>query len=94
MSYVYNGKFTGNILTVGRTGCGKTAFVQKLAINKFFGELVKAEWVSYIKLDKQREAELQSCLDCLKIIWNISKINLIPLNQTIPILKKILAVIM
>ena len=94
MSYVYNGKFNGNILVVGRTGCGKTAFVQKLAINKLFGELVKAEWVSYIKLDKQREAELQSCLDCLKIIWNISKINLIPLNQTIPILKKILAVIM
>ena len=40
MSYVYNGKFTGNILVVGRIGCGKTAFVQKLAVNKFFGELV------------------------------------------------------
>ena len=64
MSYVYNGKFVGNILVVGRTGCGKTAFVQKLAVNQFFGELIKAEWVSYIKLDKQREAELQSCFDC------------------------------
>ena len=63
MSYIYNGKFEGNILVVGRTGCGKTGFVQKLAVNKFFGELVKAEWVSYIKLDKQREAELQSCFD-------------------------------
>ena len=61
MSYIYNGKFEGNILVVGRAGCGKTRFVQKLAVNKFFGELVKAEWVSYIKLDKQREAELQSC---------------------------------
>ena len=63
MSYVYNGKFTGNILVVGRTGCEKTGFVQKLAVNKLFGDLVKAEWVSYIKPDKQREAELQSCFD-------------------------------
>ena len=64
MSYIYNGKFSGNILVVGRTGCGKTALVQKLAVNKLFGELIKAEWVSYIKLDKQREAELQSWFDC------------------------------
>ena len=63
MSYVYNRKFPGNIIVVGRTGCGKTGFVQKLAVNKFFGDLVKAEWVSYIKLNKQREAELQSCFD-------------------------------
>ena len=49
---------------VGRTTCGKTAFVQRLAVNKFFGDLIKAEWVSFIKLDKQREAELQSCFDC------------------------------
>ena len=64
MSYVYDGKFTGNILVVGRTGCGKTAFVQKLAINRFFGELNAAEWVSFIKLDKAREAEIQSCFEC------------------------------
>ena len=63
MSYVYNGKFTGNILVVGRTGCRKTGFIQKLAVNKFFVDLVKAESVSYIKLDKQREPELQSCFD-------------------------------
>ena len=60
MSYIYNGRFEGNILVVGRTECG---IVQKRAVNKFFGELVKAEWVSYIKLDKKREAELQSCFD-------------------------------
>ena len=63
-SYVYNGIFYGNILVVGRTGCGKTRFVQKLAVNSFFGKLVKAEWISYIKLDKRREAEIQSCFDC------------------------------
>ena len=58
------GKFSGNILVVGRTGCGKTAFVQKLAINKLFGELNAAEWVSFIKLDKTREAEIQSYFEC------------------------------
>ena len=64
MSYIYDGKFTGNILVVGRTACGKTGFVQRLAVNRFFGDLIKAEWVSYIKLDKKREAEIQSCFDC------------------------------
>ena len=64
MSYVYDGKFSGNILVVGRTGCGKTPFVQKLAINRFFGELNAAEWVSSIKLNKAREAEIQSCFEC------------------------------
>ena len=64
MSYTYDGKFEGNILVVGRTGCGKTGFVQKLALYKFFGDLIKAEWVSYVKLDKKREAQIQSCFDC------------------------------
>ena len=61
MTYIYDVKFSGNISIVGRTGCGKTALVQKLAINKFFRELDRAEWISYIKLDKKREAEIQSC---------------------------------
>ena len=65
MTYIYDAKFSGNILIVGRTGCGKTALVQKLAINKFFGEeLEVVEYVSYIKLDKKREAEIQSCFYC------------------------------
>ena len=64
MTYIYNRKFSGHILIAGRTGCGKTALVQKLAINKFFGELIKVEWVSYIKLDKKREAEIQSYFYC------------------------------
>ena len=63
MTYVYDSRFSGNILVVGRTGCGKTAFVQKLAVNKFFRELTEAEWLSFTKLDKQREAEIQSCFD-------------------------------
>ena len=33
MSDIYNSQFNGNILLVGRTGCGKTIFLEKLAIN-------------------------------------------------------------
>ena len=33
---IYDGQFLGNILVVGKTGCGKTYFLQKLALNKFF----------------------------------------------------------
>ena len=32
---IYDGKFVGNILIVGRTACGKTFFTQKLAVNIF-----------------------------------------------------------
>ena len=58
---IYNGQFNGNILVVGRTGCGKTTFLEKLAINKFFGDIIKTEWVSGIEIDTSREAEIQSC---------------------------------
>ena len=63
-SNVYSGKFSGNIFIVGRTKCGKTYFTQKLAINNFFGKLKKAEWVSYIILTREREAEIESCFQC------------------------------
>ena len=39
-------------------------FNQKLAINNFFGKLKKAEWVSYIILTREREAEIESCFQC------------------------------
>ena len=45
-------------------GEGKTHFMQKLAANNFFGKLNMLEWVSYIKTDKSREAEIQSYFDC------------------------------
>ena len=61
MNDIYNGQFNGNILLVGRTGCGKTAFLEKLAINKLFGDIIKTEWVSGIEIDTSREAEIQSC---------------------------------
>ena len=62
--YIYGGKFQGNILIVGRTGCGKTTFMQKLALNNFFGKIKKAEWILYIPLTAKREAETQSNFSC------------------------------
>ena len=63
MNAIYNGQFNGNILVVGRTGCGKTTFLEKLAINNFFGDIIKTEWISGIEIDRVREAEIQSCFD-------------------------------
>ena len=60
MTSVYNGQFSDNILVVGRTGCGKTTFLEKLRLNKFFVDIIKAEWISGIDTDKKREAEIQS----------------------------------
>ena len=60
MSSIYDGQFYGNILVVGRTGCGKTTFLEKLGLNNFFGKTVKAEWISGIDIDKKRDAEIQS----------------------------------
>ena len=60
----YDGKFIGNILIVGRTECGKTTFIQDLGVNNFFGQLKKVKWVSGIRLDKRREAEIESNFNC------------------------------
>ena len=61
---VYNGKFAGNILVLGRTECGKTTFIQNLAINDFFGDLKIVKWLSGIRLNKKREAEIESNFNC------------------------------
>ena len=39
-------------------------FMQKLAINNFFGDIVKAEGVSSIELTPTRETEIQSSFSC------------------------------
>ena len=57
---IYDRQFRGNIPVVGKTGCGKTHFLQKLGLNKFFGNLVKTEWVTGVEIDEQREAEIES----------------------------------
>ena len=51
---ICDAQFRGNVLIVGKTGCEKTHFVQKLGLNNFFGKIVKTEWVSSISLSKSR----------------------------------------
>ena len=60
---IYDGQFCGNVLVVGKTGCRKTYFLQKLGLNNFFGKIVKPEWVLGIEISKSREAEIQSCFN-------------------------------
>ena len=60
MTSTYDGQFRGNILVVGRTGCGRTTFLGKLGLNNFFGNVIKTEWISGIDIDKKRESEIQS----------------------------------
>ena len=60
MSSIYNWQFYDNILVVGRTGCRKTTFLEKLGLNNFFGNITKTEWISGIDIDKKRETETQS----------------------------------
>ena len=58
----YNGKFEGNVLIVGRTGCGKTTFIQKVAQNNMFGnDIVNVFWVSKIFLSPEREEAIRDC---------------------------------
>ena len=53
--FTHDGKFSGNILVVGRTGCEKTTFIQKLGKNKLLGdEITDAFWVLKIILTKER----------------------------------------
>ena len=61
---IYDGQFRGNILVLGRTDSGKTYFIQQLALNNFFGSLVKAYWVSGVVLSDTRKAQIEACFDC------------------------------
>ena len=63
-NHTYSCKFSGNFLIVGWTECGKTTFMQKLALHNFFGKLKKAEWISGISLTKKREPEIQTNFSC------------------------------
>ena len=50
------------MLIVGRTGCGKTTFIQKLGQNKMFGNnIVEVFWVSKIFLTPERENTIRDC---------------------------------
>ena len=61
INYTYDGKFEGSILIVGRTGCGKTTFVQNLGKNKLFGDVKEVYWISKTELSKDREDNIRDC---------------------------------
>ena len=50
MTYSHDGRFDGNILVVGRTGCGKTTFVQNLAKDQLFGDIKKVFWIIILEI--------------------------------------------
>ena len=55
-TYSYDGQFEENIMLVGRTGCGKTTFIQNLGQNRMFGKDINLVfWVSKIRLSGERE---------------------------------------
>ena len=41
ITYTYDAKFEGNILVVGRTGCGKTNIGQNFGENKMFSDMFR-----------------------------------------------------
>lgn len=49
IKYSYDGKFEGNILIVGTTGCRKTTFVQNFEKKKLFGNIKEVYWVPKIE---------------------------------------------
>ena len=60
VNYTYDAKFEGNILVVGRTGSGKTTFVQNLRKNKLFGEIKEVYRISKIVLSTDRENNISN----------------------------------
>ena len=71
--YTYDGKFNGNILVVGRTGCGKTTFIQHLGKNELFGtDITDAFWVSKIILSSKREDAIRESFKNQDVRFNYS----------------------
>ena len=61
VGYCYDGKFEGNILIVGQTGCGKTTFVQELKKMECLAIFKEIYWVSKIPLSLEREKNISDC---------------------------------
>ena len=57
---MYDAKFQRNVLVAGRTNCGKTFSVQKLAVNDLFRKLNQAE--SKLLLAKQERVKFNLVL--------------------------------
>ena len=77
-NYTYSGKFSGNVLIVGRTECGKTTFMEKLALHNFFG-ILKKKQNGYLALALQKKEKLkfkQIFLAKSNSIIRLTKMNL------------------
>ena len=61
MNYSFDAQFEGNILVTGRTGGGKTTFIQNLGKNNMSGEIKEVTWLSKISLLREREKNIRSC---------------------------------
>ena len=61
MNYMYDAKFDGNILVVGKTGCGKTTSVQNLGKNQMFWDIKEVFWISKISLSTERKNNIRGC---------------------------------
>ena len=55
----YDGTFSGNILVVEQTRCGKTSLVQSLGRNKIFGSIDSVDWISKVELSENREHQIR-----------------------------------
>ena len=67
---MYDGKFEGNILIVGRTRSGKTTFVQNLGKNNLFGDISEAYWIPKIILSRERADAIRESFDQQEIYFN------------------------
>ena len=78
MTSIYEGQFYGNVLVVGRTGCGKTTFLENLGLNNFFGDIIQTEWISGIDIDKKERPKFNLILVMKqKFMWQKNRMNLI-----------------
>ena len=69
---MHDRQFRGNILILGKTASGKTYFIQKLAENGFFGDIVQAYWISGVHISLAREAEIQVSFSCPIGFYNVA----------------------
>ena len=63
IEHIYDGKFEGNFLMIGRTGCAKTTFVQNLGRSNLFWDLAEVYWISKIVLSREREDAIRESFD-------------------------------
>ena len=57
---------------LGKTALGKTYFIQKLAENGYFGDIVQAYWISGVHISLAREAEIQASFSCPVGFFNVA----------------------